>query len=243
MLEEENISKIINLQKSLSGDQKEYLNTYLSNAPRWLLESMQIIHKDKNSIFIKENLDVDWVYILVEGVVRAIDYRFFGIAYDYMWFYSIKVFGAMETLLNIERYKTTLMTVTPCTLITIPKGNFEKWMMNDIHAMRMEMESIGNYLLEQARKERVFLFLQGADRLTYLFTQIYEQNREKDKCILSITRKDLSERSGLSIKTINRSVKTMEEKGYVSRLGHKIIITTGQYQIMKAYLAPYMDQT
>ncbi|NTV79171.1 MAG: cyclic nucleotide-binding domain-containing protein [Clostridiales bacterium] len=153
MLEEENISKIINLQKSLSGDQKEYLNTYLSNAPRWLLESMQIIHKDKNSIFIKENLDVDWVYILVEGVVRAIDYRFFGIAYDYMWFYSIKVFGAMETLLNIERYKTTLMTVTPCTLITIPKGNFEKWMMNDIHAMRMEMESIGNYLLEQARKE------------------------------------------------------------------------------------------
>lgn len=243
MPEEGNINNVISTLNRLTGERKDYINKYLTNAPRWLLESMQIVHKDKNTIFIEENKNVDIVYILIDGIVRAIDYRFFGIEYDYMWFYAIKVFGAMEVLLNIEKYKTTLMTVTKCTLLVMPKSKFEKWMMIDISALHMETESMGRYLLEQARKERVFLFLQGADRVMFLFTQIFDQSNENGKCILTLTRKELSERSGLSIKTINRAVKTMEEKGDISRSGNKIIIVHNQYLKMKAYLKPITDFT
>jgi cAMP-binding proteins - catabolite gene activator and regulatory subunit of cAMP-dependent protein kinases len=241
--DEGNISQIIALNNTLTGERRKYLNNYLSNAPRWLLESFQVVQKPKNSIFIQETKPVDYVYFLIDGIVRAIEYRFFGIEYDYMWFYPVKVFGAMEILLNIPNYKTTLMTVTPCKLLIIPKSKYEKWLMNDINALRMEIESMGHYLLEQARKERVFLFLQGSDRVMYLFTQIYEQNENKEKCVLTITRKELSERSGLSIKTINRSINIMEENGYLSRTGHKIIITKKQYGQMKEYLLPILDQT
>lgn len=239
---EDNINKIIALQNSLTGEKKEYLNRYLDNSPLWFLESMQIIRKEKNSIFIEENGEVDNVYILVDGIVRAIDYRICGIVYDYMWFYSVKVFGAMEILLKMEKYKTTLKTVTDCTMVVISKCKFEKWMLNDMHALHMEIESMGGYLLEQARKERVFLFLQGIDRIIYLFTQIYEQSGEKDQCLLNLTRVELSERSGLSVKTINRSIKKMEENGYISRNGNRIIISNEQYLIMKKYLEPIVDQ-
>ena len=242
-MSEGNINYVISVLDSLTGERKEYINRYLSNAPRWFLESMQIVHKEKNEIFIEENKNVDMVYILIDGIVRAIDYRFFGIEYDYMWFYPIKVFGAMEVLLNIEKYKTTLMTVTKCTLFVMPKSMFEKWMRNDISALLMETKSMGRYLLEQARKERVFLFLQGADRVSYLFTQIYEQSNESGTCILSFTRKELSERSGLSIKTINRAIKTMEEKGDISRIGNKIIVMQSQYLKMKDYLKAITDFT
>ncbi len=242
MAGEENINKIVALQNSLSGDKRDYLNRYLNNSPLWFLESMQIIRKEKNSIFIEENAEVDNVYILVDGIVRAIDYRICGIVYDYMWFYSVKVFGAMEILLKMKKYKTTLKTVTECTMIVISKSTFEKWMLNDINALHMEIESMGSYLLEQARKERVFLFLQGIDRIIYLFTQIYEQASEKNRCVLNLTRVELSERSGLSVKTINRSVKKMEEDGYISRSGNKIIISNKQYLVMKKYLAPIVDQ-
>lgn len=243
MAAEDNINKILALLNSLTGEKKEYINRYLCNSPRWFLESMQIVRKEKNSIFIEENTEVDNVYILIDGVVRAIDYRIFGIVYDYMWFYSVKVFGAMEILFNIEKYKTTLMTVTDCTMLVISKSKFENWMINDMSALRMEIESMGNYLLNQARKERLFLFLQGIDRIIYLITQIYEQSNEKNPCILKLTRMDLSERSGLSIKTINRSVKKMEEENYISRSGSKIIITNKQYLAMKEYLAPIVDQS
>lgn len=241
MAGEDNINKLVALQNSLPGEKRKYLNRYLSNSPLWFLESLQIIRKEKNSIFVEENAEVDNVYILVEGIVRAIDYRICGIVYDYMRFYSVKVFGAMEILLNMTKYRTTLITATECTMLVISKSAFEKWMLNDINALHMEIESIGTYLLEQSRKERVFLFLQGNDRIMYLFTQIYEQAGTKNQCVLDLTRVELSERSGLSVKTINRSVKKMEEDGYITRSGNKIIITNRQYLLMKEYLTPIVD--
>ena len=237
MAEESNIGRIVELQNSLPEHCREYLNRYLCNAPRWFWESVQILRRDKNSIFVQEGLDVDFVYILVEGVVKAIDYRIFGIAYDYMWFYPVKVFGSMEILLKINKYRTTLMTVTPCTLLAVSKSKFESWMMNDLQALHMEIESMGNYLLEQARKERAFLFLMGIDRVIYLFTQIYEQTLRDDQCVITLTRMELSERSGLSVKTITRCVKKMEQEGYIRRSGNKILISSQQYQIMKEYLS------
>ncbi len=241
-MSEENYKKCVELIDSLPEENKNYINQYLNNAPRWILESMQIVRKKKNSIFIEEGAAVDYVYILVEGIVRAIDYRIFGIVYDYMWFYPVKVFGSMEILLNMKLYKTTLMTAGNCTMLVIPKSKFELWMQNDMLALHMEVESMGTYLLEQARTERVFLFLQGIDRVIYLVIRIYEQNGKKPHCQIDLTRKELAERSGLSIKTINRSIKKMEQNHYIEKLGNKILISAAQYRIMKDYLAPIVDQ-
>lgn len=225
------------LLKDLSKETKEYLNRYFKDAPSWFLESLQVVHKEKNNVFIQEGCPVDNIYILVDGIVRAIDYRIFGIAYDYMWFYSVSVFGNLEIVLQIEKYKTTLMTVTDCTMLVILRSKFEKWIMNDNNALRMESQYICNSLLEQARKERAFIFLQGIDRVMYLFVQSYEQTG-KGKCVINLTRKELSERSGLCIKTINRSVKKLFEDQYIDRSGNKIIISNNQYKIMKQYLEP-----
>lgn len=231
------IEEVIDLINSLQGNEKEYLNKYLENAPMWILDSFRIVHMEKDYVFIKEKTDVDTVYLLVNGIVKAIDYRIFGIAYDYMWFYPIKVFGVMEILLDLEKYMSTLITVTPCTMMVISKKKFEDWMRNDINALFLETKSMGTYLLEQARKERIFLFAQGIDRVTLLFIHLYEKISDNNQCVLKITRQEIADRSGLSIKTINRAIKTMTEKGYISRDKNKIIILENQYLKMKEYIS------
>ena len=42
---------------------------------------------------------------------------------------------------------------------------------------------------------------------------------------------------------VNRSVKKMEEDGFISRKGHKIMISRAQYEMMKEYLDDILDQT
>lgn len=242
MLEEGNINKVMSTLNNLSGERKEYLNKYLRNAPHWYLESMEVVKKDKNSIFIEEGQDVKFVYILIDGIVRAIDYRIFGIVYDYIWFDNIKTFGAMEILLKFEKYKTTLMTVTPCTILKISRSKYEAWMLNDMNALHMEIEDMGKSLLEQARKERVFLFLQGMDRIIYLFTEIYEKSNVNNQVVINQTRKEISERTGLSVKTINRSIYKMEEEGYITKKGTKITVSKNQYKKIKEYLSPIVDE-
>lgn len=239
---ESNIDKLVSLKNSLKGEDKKYLDRYLTNAPMWILDSFQIIDMEKNHVFIRENSEVDRVYILVEGIVKAIDYRIFGIKYDYMRFYPVKVFGTMEILLEIEKYMTTLITVTPCKMLVISKKKFEEWIKKDINALLLESKTLCAYLLEQARKERVFLFVHGIDRVILLFMEFYEEMAHNKKCVLKLTRQDIADCSGLSIKTINRSVKKMQEEGYIDRKGNSIIILEKHYLKMKEYISPIVEQ-
>lgn len=236
------MNEVVELIDELHTKERDYLNNYLANAPKWLLEAFQIVRIKKGNAFIHENAYVDTVYILVEGVVKATDYRVQEIAYDYARFYPVEVFGAMEFLMGYEEYKTTLITETDCRFLRVSKDQFAKWMLTDIHAVLEQVKAMSVYLLEQVRKERLFLFLQGADRLFLLFMQIYQKSARHKVCRIRLTRKDLSNSTGLCIKTINRCVKKMEEDGYISREGRTIVIDWDQYQIIKAVVSEKIDE-
>jgi len=221
------------LMNQLQGTSKEYLSNYLSNAPSWLLEYIQITKVKKDTIFIREETKVESIYILVEGIVKAIDYRFLGNSYDYMWFYPVISFGGMEVLLDLDQFQTTLSTMTPCTMLVISKSLFEKWVKSDINALSMEVKSMGTFLLEEVKRERIFLFMPGFDRVVYMLTQIYEQTSESNTCTIKLTHQDLADRTGLSLKTINRSLKELELSQSIGRIGNKIIVDDTQYRKMK----------
>ncbi|BBF45034.1 predicted N-ribosylNicotinamide CRP-like regulator [Lachnospiraceae bacterium KM106-2] len=241
-MEQQTIDRVLSLIKEAKGEEKGYLEGYLTNAPVWLLESFHIVNMEAGTVFIRENADVDFVYILIEGKVKAIDYRVFGITYDYMWWDAVKSFGAMEVILDVDKYKTTLQTVTHCKMLVISRKKFDNWMKSDINALKIESKMMVSYLLEQARRERIFLFMQGTDRVAYLLTQLYEERGNEKKCSLKWTRQELSDCTGLCVKTINRSIAKLSEDGYLSRDGNKIIITEEQYSEMKRFIAQKIDQ-
>ena len=243
MSAEANINDVMELLKRLPKEQHDYLNRYLSNTPRLVLESMQVVNKEKDVVFVEENTPADYVYILADGVVRAIDYRVQGMAYEYMWFYSVKVFGAMESFLNIPLYMTTLRTVTPCSMLVLSRNNYERWVWKDTTAVKMEVESMGRYLLEQNQVGRAFLFLQGMDRIIFMMVHSYEQRRLTGDMVLNVTRQELAERNGISIKTANRAIKKMEDDNLIGRSGRKIVVTNEQYHRMREYLEPIMGKT
>ena len=242
MMEKTIIDKVLSLVHELNGEQKEYLERYITQAPVWLLEAFNIVNYEENTAFIRENQDVEYVYILVKGVVKAIDYRVLGVSYDYMWMEAVKTFGPMEILLGLDKFTTTLTTVTPCTMLVISKKQFEKWMKGDLNALLMESKMMVSYLLEQGRRERIFLFMEGTDRVAYLFCQMYEDNQKDGVCTIRFTRQELSDCSGLSVKTINRSIAKLVEDNYIGRDGNKIIITQEQYSRMKKFIAQKVDQ-
>lgn len=61
--------------------------------------------------------------------------------------------------------------------------------------------------------------------------------------VINASRQEIAERSGLSIKTVNRAVKKMEENGFISRNGRKILISSEQYFKIKSYLDSIVDQS
>lgn len=232
-----NIEDLSNIPK----ENKEYFLRYIKTAPESFLKELELEKMPKETIFIRENESVDYIYILLDGSVRAVDYRVHGISYEFMRFHPVKMLGAMEILLNIKNYCTTLITETPCTMLVCSAKEFSKWILSDLNAIRMETETVGKFLLEQDRKNRVFLFLQGRDRLFVLLIQHYEKHSKNGKCLVKLTRVELSDRTGISVRTINRSIKKMEEEGFISKENSKISINQEQYEKMIDFINGKID--
>lgn len=226
---------------NISKEHKDYFKNYIKSAPESLIKKMKLEKFAEDTIFIRENTELDNIYILLDGIVRAVDYRMHGISYEFMRFSPVKVLGAMEIVLDIKKYCTTLITETPCMMVICPVEDFSKWIMSDLDIIKTEMKTIGNYLLEEDRQNRLFLFLQGRDRLFVLLMQHYEKYAKNRQCLIKLTRVELSDRTGISIRTINRSIKKLQEDGFISKLNSKILITQEQYQKMSEYISKKID--
>ena len=103
--------------------------------------------------------------------------------------------------------------MTKCTVLKIPKEGFKKWLDSDITALQQESRLMGEYLLEQARDSRMLLFLQGADRVAFLLMKRYRKYAENGVMKMKGDRQELSDFTGLCVKTISRSIKKFKENG------------------------------
>lgn len=231
------LDKVLPELKEIDKDRRNQFYNYFKNAPIWILDTFNVEKMEKGRIFIREGDSVDVIYFIVDGLIKATDYRIYGIKFDFILFTDVYAYGGMEVIMGLDKYRTSLQTVTDCVVLKIPKAQFARWLNSDIIALRYESKLMGKYLLEQARSVRAFLFLQGTDRLMMLFTNRYTKFAVNGKLNLKNDRQELSDYTGLSLKTITRTIKKLEEDGMITRKGTRIFVDAEQYQKMKDALA------
>jgi len=235
------MSELDNVWKYLTKDSHVYLEKFLKNAPRWLLEEFQEVNMAKDTEFVTENDSANTVYILLTGVVKATDLRVFPVVYDFIRFYPVEIFGAMEFLLREETYRTTLITVTNCKFLKLSREQFSKWVLNDINAMKMFTESMTRYLLDQCRKERLYLFLPGEERVLLFLSDFYEKNSLSNETVISMSRNDLARGTALSVRTVNRTIKELIKEGFLVKRGRKLILPFEKYSEIQKRLSDKID--
>lgn len=235
--------RIVPFLKTISADRQVQFETYFATAPLWLLESLSVEEMKKGTVFIREGEVVDTVYFICSGAVKATDYRIYGISYDFMMILKkVYAYGGMEVILGQDTYRTTLQTVTDCTVLKVPRAQFQKWLLSDINALQHEAKLVTEYLLEEARNSRAFLFLQGADRLALLLINRYDKYAENGIYRASGNREELSDSTGLCLKTVNRSIKKFCESGMLTQNGRDLTINYEQYLKLKEIVATILAE-
>ena len=66
MLRQDSMEQLLSLIESLGRQEREYLEDYLAEAPLWLMQSFQIQRLPRGTIFIREEEEVNMIYILVK---------------------------------------------------------------------------------------------------------------------------------------------------------------------------------
>lgn len=231
-----NYDKVQALIKTLDSKSQTYLTEYFKCAPDWLYDSLKIVTYDTNHRFIEQGAPVTTISILVKGIVKGTDYPILGAMYDFMWFDPIKSFGAMEYFSNNLTFNANLVTACPCTMILIPMPVYTKWMGTDQNAMYIDASTTTNQLLYEIRRERIYIFMQGTDRLMYFLTLYYKQFAKADTCIISLTRQEISDCTGLSIRTVNRGITTLLKEECLLKVNGNLVIHKEQYEKICAQL-------
>ena len=240
-MNENYLEKALPFLKELEEDRRNQFYEYFYDVPVWLVECFVIEKMEKGRTFIREGEPVDTIYFIADGIIKATDYRIYGISFDFMFFSKLYALGGMEVIMGDKRYRTSLQTVTDCTVLKLPKAQFDRWLKSDIRALRHESKLMGEYLLEQARNVRALLFLQGSDRLAMMLVNKYEMYAGKGVLTINGDRQELSDCTGLSVKTITRSVKKLCEEGLITKKGNDIIVNRKQYIQLKDCLAEVLS--
>lgn len=221
----------------LPQEEEMKFRTYFENAPGEVLNLLSLEKRYADRYLVEENEPIERVYILLEGQVKAVDFRVKGSSYEFARFDGVSFLGSMECIFGEACYMTNIITVTPCTLVSLPSAVFANWMNTDLAALRREAENMRQTLLANSRENRMLLLLSGMERLIYLLVKKCRSRGECREYILSVNRQELAEQCGTSVKTVNRSMKRLEDSGFLTREGHKVKITQRQYTAMQEYLA------
>ena len=240
-MKEEILFNRIPLLTTMSPDRLRQMLKYFRTAPDSLADCLTIENLPPNKVFVWEGAPVDAVYLIATGIVKATDYRVFGTEFDFTRFDKVYAMGAMEVVMKLPTFQTTLTTVTKCTIIKIPIKQYSEWIYHDIDALQLESQMMGEYLLEQGKRLRAYLFLHGADRLKYLLIRKYEKYATDDVFSFKVNQQLLSNETGLVVKTVSRAIKKMEEEGTISRSQRIITIDRDQYLRMKECVDKLID--
>ena len=221
----------------LSGEKQAQVFAHFATAPQWLLDQISIVEFPADTIFIREGMPAHEIFVVASGSVKAIEYRVLGVQYDFIQFTKVYAMGGMEVLMDLDRYRTTLKTIEPCLAIRIPREAFSRWLSKDIAALKYESKLMGEYLLEQGRLAREYMFLPGPERLAKLLVRKYDEQSKNGVLIVSSNRQHLSNETGFGIKTVNRAIKSLTDGGYITKEDRTIVINQEQYCSLKRLIS------
>lgn len=226
---------------SIREERRAQLLQYFKTAPDWLADYFKIEYLPARTIFVREGAAADYVYLIADGIVKATDYRVLGTEFDFIQFDKVYAMGGMEVLMGMHKYRTTLTTTTNCHIVRIPRVQYEQWLLHDLEAFKHESGLTCEYLLEQARIARAYLFLQGADRLAMLLMSKYERYAKAGIYYARSNRQSLANEAALSLKTTTRSIKRLTEEGLITLYEHSLSVNEAQYLKMKAKIDKIID--
>lgn len=235
-IEEKHLEDKLPYIKEFEKKKRRQFEDYFATAPNFVLDACSVAYLEKGDILLEENTEADTIYFVGKGVIKAVDYSVFGAKYDFMRFDDTYALGGLEVLTNDKIYRTTLQAESKCIVVKLPRKVYERWIDSDTRVLRMEAANVSGYLLEQAKKSRAYILLQGTERIACILLDMYERGQNKGVLRVNATKNEFAELSGVSTKTIYRSFIKFEENDWITRNGNEFTMNEQQYQDCKIHM-------
>lgn len=224
------------LQSVTGKEHRKFYGELFGTMDRATADRCKLLAYKKGMCIIKTGDPCASVWFLMSGVAGVTYELASGIFYSFAKFEVPSLLGEMEAFSGHPVYRATVVCETDCVFVTLPTESFLRWMKESNTALFTLMTYLTKKIAAQTVRDRSFLFSGGEKRLIFQLIQYYENNQKNGVCVLRVQRYRLADEICASIKTVNRCILKLKEKGMITQKGRTISIAKEQYELLGAGL-------
>lgn len=215
----------------------------LQGEAKGLPQCCNLVTVEPERRFVTADDPVECIWILLQGKVKAKEEYPSGDVYVFRKFTAPEVFGEMEALADLATFRATLVSETRCTFLVLPVPVYVEILKSNPRYLYTRAKFILKNVLAVQKSHRLYMRLEAADRIKLYFVQYYRMHGGKGQCLLRLTRQQLADETGYSVRTINLVIRELKEAQLITQRGHTIAIDHEQYEKLLAGLDDLVTAT
>lgn len=219
---------------NLNTEQKHFFMSFFGNAPQHLID--QIIFKTypQHHRLIDTGEISAFVYILLAGRLQALEERGSSGNDTFTEISSIEIVGDFELFTSRPKRLITLITLEQSDFLIIPAADYLDWIKSDTAALFIRTQMLIRQLTAQNRFERQNFLLDNKSRLLHFLLDQFQKRKDLSVPLkILLTRPQLSDKIGCSIRTINRIISQLQQQNLIHMNHGKIQVNQDQYNQIK----------
>lgn len=201
------------------------------------LASGIVIHLNKGTTVFYKGAATTHAYLIVQGDLIVQNPHPSGETYYISHMAQGAFMCDLEIISGNLLNTTTVIANTDCTLIKFTAEQFLSALKNDSNFLFKVSKKMAGKMYQESYRLGDDLYKQGADKLKVYLVKSFKAQNSNDELVILKTRQVIANEVGVSIKTINRSVKRLKDQTKLSIVGGKIHISLAHYQQLVIDLA------
>lgn len=190
--------------------------------PQFILDTQADIKKySKGSIIANEGSKSLYFYYLIDGELSVYNFTPEGKEFLQHKVKEKNFFGEPAVLLEKPFPGNVEVTSEFAEILKIKRENFLQYLKNNPDWCLEFTKSIAEKSIIKSNSLKNIVFLNPEDRIIKQFND-YKEGAEQ-KMVIELTRKELSNMTGLRIETIIRTIKKMEKEGKLEIKNGKVV--------------------
>lgn len=233
----ESKKQLLEIIEREGGDRFHYLNELFRDMPEEIAKEIMYKEVKKNENLLIAGNPAETVYIILKGHVVGLDHQKLGRVYSFMDFTKMYIVGDFEAFAEYSEYGVSICTTEDCKLLKISSNSYLRWIRYDENALFLRLNNILTTLTFERRMDRKYLMMGCKERLADFLVKMYEkditENEERFKIMK--TQNELADKIGFNVRSIQRSISSLEKENLISTESGKVIISQEQYVRLKQY--------
>lgn len=215
--------------RKIQGIDIDFFNKVFEDVPDDILDTVQIVRVPKGKRFVVVDEKLDNIRILLSGRVKAMEEYLTGEIFVFSRFDPPEIFGEIEALGNIDTFRASLVTEENSVFVTLPVDVYLEILKENTDLLFERIGTIIRRSSDEQKDTRLYMSIDAKDRIQIYFIRQYRQNSKKDLYTFRVTRQQIADETGYSVKTVNRTIKKLVDEGLITLVGQKFQLTQKQY--------------